>query len=88
MLTPPPRRRRLATPPPGYLLVVAFDVVLAGVFVPLMAAVYGGKRISANAGLLSCLTGSILRLVLEFTLPKVRKGWTPAGHNQARQPCV
>ncbi|KAI8470481.1 MAG: Sodium:solute symporter family-domain-containing protein [Monoraphidium minutum] len=55
---------------PGYLLVVAFDVVLAGVLVPLLAAVYGGRRVSPNAGLLACLTGSILRLVLEFTLPK------------------
>ncbi|PNW87979.1 hypothetical protein CHLRE_01g009400v5 [Chlamydomonas reinhardtii] len=54
---------------PAYLLVVAFDIVLAGCLVPLLAAVYY-PRGSPNAGLLSCLGGSILRLILEFTLPK------------------
>lgn len=34
---------------PGYLLVVAFDVVLAGCFVPLMAAVYW-PSMTPNAG--------------------------------------
>jgi Na+(H+)/acetate symporter ActP len=34
---------------PGYLLVVAFDVVLAGCFVPLMAAVYW-PGMTPNAG--------------------------------------
>ena len=33
----------------GYLLVVAFDIVLAGVLVPLLAAVYW-KGITPNAG--------------------------------------
>lgn len=34
---------------PGYLLVVAFDVVLAGCFVPLMAAIYW-PSMTPNAG--------------------------------------
>ncbi|KAF8071320.1 cho-1 [Scenedesmus sp. PABB004] len=54
---------------PGYLLVVAFDVVLAGCFVPLIAAIYW-PAVSPNAGLLSCIAGSGLRIILEFTLPK------------------
>lgn len=36
----------------GYLLVVAFDVVLAGCAVPLMAAVYW-PSMTPNAGMLS-----------------------------------
>ncbi|GLI60824.1 hypothetical protein VaNZ11_002935, partial [Volvox africanus] len=54
---------------PAYLLVVAFDIVFAGVLVPLLAAVYY-PRGSPNAGLLACLSGSAVRLILEFTLPK------------------
>lgn len=38
---------------PGYLLVVAFDVVLAGCFVPLMAAVYW-PSMTPNAGMWLC----------------------------------
>lgn len=53
----------------GYLLVVAFDIVLAGVLVPLLAAVYW-KGITPNAGLLACVLSSTLRIILEFTLPK------------------
>ncbi|KXZ46420.1 hypothetical protein GPECTOR_43g856 [Gonium pectorale] len=55
---------------PSYLLVVAFDIVLCGCFVPLVAAVYMGKRASPNAGILSTFLGSVLRITLEFTLPK------------------
>ncbi|KAG2486309.1 hypothetical protein HYH03_015013 [Edaphochlamys debaryana] len=54
---------------PAYLLVVAFDIVLSGCLVPLIAAVYYPQS-SPNAGILACLGGSILRLILEFTLPK------------------
>lgn len=51
---------------PGYLLVVAFDVVLAGCFVPLVAAVYwpsmtpnAGERIIHDAsGFVSCEVSS------------------------------
>lgn len=55
---------------PGYLLVVAFDVVFASCFVPLMFATYWGQRCSPNAGLLSVIAGGVTRVVLEFTLPK------------------
>ena len=54
---------------PGYLLVVAFDVVLAGCLVPLLAAVYW-PSMTPNAGLLACISGSTLRILLEFLLPK------------------
>uniref|UniRef100_A0A383W3V0 Uncharacterized protein n=2 Tax=Scenedesmaceae TaxID=3086 RepID=A0A383W3V0_TETOB len=54
---------------PGYLLVVAFDVVLAGCFVPLLAAVYW-PSVTPNAGIASCVAGSTLRILLEFLLPK------------------
>ncbi|KAF6257333.1 Sodium:solute symporter family-domain-containing protein [Scenedesmus sp. NREL 46B-D3] len=54
---------------PGYLLVVAFDVVLAGCFVPLMAAIYW-PSMTPNAGIISCVCGSTLRILLEFLLPK------------------
>jgi hypothetical protein len=51
------------------LLVVAFDVVFASCFVPLMAAVYL-PHTTPNAGLLSCVAGGISRVILEFALPK------------------
>ena len=55
----------------GYLLVVAFDIVFASCFVPLMAAVYM-PCVTPNAGILSCVAGAVVRIILEFTLPKVR----------------
>eukprot|EP00775_Hariotina_reticulata_P010197 gene10197-10358_t len=54
---------------PGYLLVVAFDIVLAGCLVPLLAAVYW-PGMTPNAGILACICGSSLRIILEFKLPK------------------
>ncbi|KAG2422590.1 hypothetical protein HXX76_015918 [Chlamydomonas incerta] len=54
---------------PGALLVISFDIVLAGVFVPLMAAVHW-PNVSPNAGILSCISGSLLRITLEQVLPK------------------
>lgn len=56
---------------PAYLLVVAFDIVFAGVFVPLIAAVYW-PSITPNAGLCAVVAGTTLRVICEFTLPKVR----------------
>jgi hypothetical protein len=53
----------------GYLLIVAFDVVLATVTVPLFGCFYA-KVPRPNAALLSILAGAIVRIVLEFTLPK------------------
>ena len=53
----------------GYLLVVAFDVVLASVVVPLFGCFYT-KKPSTLAALLSILAGATTRVVLEFALPK------------------
>lgn len=51
------------------LLVVAFDVVLATTVAPLFGAVYS-KRPSASAALLSLAVGAVVRVTLEFALPK------------------
>ena len=58
----------------GYLLIVAFDIVLAGCIVPLFAAFYWpfGKP-SASAALFAVVGGTLLRVILEFSLPK--DGW-------------
>jgi Na+/proline symporter len=53
----------------GYLLIVAFDVVLATVVVPLFGCFYT-KTPRPNAAFLSILGGALTRIVLEFTLPK------------------
>lgn len=53
----------------GYLLIVAFDVVLATVVVPLFGCYYT-KTPRPNAALLSILAGAMTRIVLEFVLPK------------------
>ena len=53
----------------GYLLIVAFDVVLAGCIVPLFACFYVDKP-SPNAALFSVIGGTLLRVILEFSLPK------------------
>jgi hypothetical protein len=54
----------------GYLLIVAFDVVLAAVVMPLVACYYTRKPPSPRAALVSVLVGVTVRVVLEFTLPK------------------
>ena len=53
----------------GYLLVVAFDIVLAGCVVPIFGACYC-KTPSPTAGLVAMVGGSVLRIILEFSLPK------------------
>ena len=53
----------------GYLLIVAFDIMLAGSVVPLFAAVYW-KSCKPSAAFIAMLGGSVLRLILEFALPK------------------
>lgn len=53
----------------GYLLIVAFDIVLATVVVPLFGAFYA-KNPSPRAALLAIVSGGICRLILEFALPK------------------
>ncbi|KAJ1635514.1 Sodium:solute symporter family-domain-containing protein, partial [Pavlovales sp. CCMP2436] len=53
----------------GYLLVVAFDIMFAGCIVPLFACFYV-KDASPSAALVSVVGGSLLRVILEGTLPK------------------
>lgn len=53
----------------GYLLVVAFDIVLASCVVPLFGCFYT-KKPSPLAAFLAILSGIIVRVVLEFALPK------------------
>jgi len=53
----------------GYLLIVAFDIMLAGSVVPLFAAVYW-KSCKPIAAFMAMLVGSLTRFILEFALPK------------------
>ena len=53
----------------GYLLIVAFDVVLATVVAPLFGAFYT-KTPSPRAALCAILSGAFVRILLEFVLPK------------------
>lgn len=53
----------------GYLLIVAFDIVLATVVVPLFGCFYA-KTPRPNAALCSFIVGASLRIILEFVLPK------------------
>jgi Na+/proline symporter len=53
----------------GYLLIVAFDVVLATVVVPLFGCFYA-KNPRPSAAFLSIICGATTRLSLEFILPK------------------
>ena len=53
----------------GYLLIVAFDIVLATV-VPILFGAFYVKNPSPRAAFLSVCTGAVCRIVLEFTLPK------------------
>ena len=53
----------------GYLLIVAFDVVLATVVIPLFGCYYT-KSPSPAAALLSIISGAATRIILEFILPK------------------
>jgi Na+/proline symporter len=53
----------------GYLLIVAFDVALAAAVVPLFGCFYA-KVPRPAAAFASVVTGIIVRIILEFTLPK------------------
>lgn len=53
----------------GYLLIVAFDVVLATVVVPLFGCYYT-KKPGPAAALLSIIAGAATRVILEYALPK------------------
>ena len=53
----------------GYLLIVAFDVMLASVVCPLFAC-FHVKNPSPRAAFCSTVSGIVVRVVLEFALPK------------------
>lgn len=53
----------------GYLLIVAFDIVLASVVVPLFGCFYT-KKPSPLAAFCAIICGVLVRVILEFTLPK------------------
>ncbi len=56
-------------PEPGVLLVLAFDVVFAGGFIPLTLGLFW-KKANTSGALAGVLTGSILRLILYFAIPE------------------
>ena len=56
-------------PEPGILLALAFDVVLAGCFMPLLLGVHWEKTNTPGA-LAGVISGSILRLYLHFYIPE------------------
>jgi Na+/proline symporter len=56
-------------PEPGILLVLAFDVVFAGCLVPLTLGIYW-KKANRLGALAAVIIGSVLRLILYFTIPE------------------
>ena len=55
-------------PEPGVLLILAFDIVLAGCFVPLALGIYW-KRSNTAGAVSSILVGGGLRLILYYQIP-------------------
>jgi solute:Na+ symporter, SSS family len=55
-------------PEPGILLIVAFDVVLAGCVVPLFAGVYW-KKANAAGAIAAIVVGTTARLIAHFVTP-------------------
>jgi solute:Na+ symporter, SSS family len=55
-------------PQPGIYLVVAFDIVFAGALAPLTLGLFW-KRANTPAAIASLIGGTVLRLVLFFTIP-------------------
>ena len=53
----------------GYLLIVAFDVMLATVVVPLFGCFYASDP-RPNAAFLSVICGALTRIIMEFALSK------------------
>ena len=60
-------------PKPGILLILAFDIVLAGCFVPLVLGIYW-KKANAIAALSSIILGAVLRLTLYVMIPESLTG--------------
>ena len=60
-------------PEPGILLVLAFDVVFAGCLVPLALGIYW-KKANTPGALASVIVGSLLRVILFYTIPEELAG--------------
>jgi len=60
-------------PKPGILLILAFDMVLAGCFVPLLLGIYW-KKANSRAAFISIIAGALLRVVLYYTIPETYSG--------------
>jgi len=59
----------IVRPEPGILLVLAFDVVFAGCFVPLTLGLYW-KKANTPGALAAFIIGSVLRLILYYKIPE------------------
>ena len=60
-------------PEPGILLIVAFDIVLAGCVIPLFAGVYWPKANAAGA-IAAIVVGTTSRLIAHFVTPAAWAG--------------
>jgi len=60
-------------PEPGILLILAFDIVLAGCFVPLVLGLFWRKSNTPGA-LAAIVLGTLARIVLHFTVPEALSG--------------
>ena len=60
-------------PEPGMLLVLAFDVVFAGCVAPLILGLYW-KKANTYGALVAVIVGSVLRIVLYYTIPAAWAG--------------
>ena len=63
----------IVKPDPGDLLVLSFELVLAGCFVPLVLGIYW-KKANSRAAFWAIMIPSILRVVLYFALPAESAG--------------
>jgi len=59
----------IINPVPGDLLILAFDVVFAGLFVPLTLGIYW-KKSNKYAALISIIVASTARIILQFVIPE------------------
>ena len=60
-------------PEPGILLILAFDVVLAGCFVPMALGIYW-KRSNTPGAIAAIVVGTLTRVVLYFLIPEPYAG--------------
>ena len=60
-------------PRPGVLLILAFDMVLAGCFVPLFLGIYW-KKANSIAAFIAIIFGALLRIILFYFIPETYSG--------------